>query len=73
MSVTRRNFFRTVGLGSAGLSTSLIVGRSQDALAFAEPFAAAPDDSGVIRVSNNENNRGPGRKAIEALHVSADA
>ena len=35
MSVTRRNFFRTVGLGSAGLSTSLIVGRSQDALAFA--------------------------------------
>ena len=71
MSVTRRNFFRTVGLGSAGLSTSLIVGRSQDALAFAEPFAAAPDDSGVIRVSNNENNRGPGRKAIEALHGAA--
>jgi histidinol-phosphate aminotransferase len=71
MSVTRRNFFRTVGLGSAGLSTSLIVGRSQDALAFAEPVAAAPDDSGVIRVSNNENNRGPGKKAIEALHGAA--
>jgi len=71
MSVTRRNFFRTVGLGSAGLSTSLIVGRSQDALAFAEPVAAVPDDSGVIRVSNNENNRGPGKRAIEALHSAA--
>jgi len=71
MSVTRRNFFRTVGLGSAGLSTSLIVGGSHDALAFAEPAVAAPDDNGVIRVSNNENNRGPGKKAIEALHSAA--
>ncbi|HUR34807.1 MAG TPA: aminotransferase class I/II-fold pyridoxal phosphate-dependent enzyme [Vicinamibacterales bacterium] len=67
MSVTRRNFFRTVGLGSAGLSTSVLVGRSREALAFPAPFAA-PDDSGVIRVSNNENNRGPGRKTIDALH-----
>jgi len=66
MSVSRRNFFRTVGLGSAGLSTSLLVD-PREALAFAMPVAA-PDDSAVIRVSNNENNRGPGRKTIEALH-----
>ena len=66
MAVSRRNFFRTVGLGSAGLSTSLLVD-PREALAFAMPVAA-PDDSAVIRVSNNENNRGPGRKTIEALH-----
>jgi histidinol-phosphate aminotransferase len=67
MSVSRRNFVRTVGLGSAGLSTSWFSGGARDAYAFAVA-AAAPDDSAVIRLSNNENNRGPGRKTIEALH-----
>jgi histidinol-phosphate aminotransferase len=70
MSVTRRSFFRTIGLGSAGLSTSLIVGGSREAQAFAEPVAAAPDDGGITRLSSNENNRGPGAKAIEAARAA---
>ena len=66
MSVSRRSFVRTVGLGSAGLSTSWFPGGARDASAFTATAAAA-DDGGVIRLSNNENNRGPGRKAIEAV------
>ena len=68
MSQSRRNFFRTLGLGSAGLSTSFIIGGGREAIAFDAATLEAPDEGGIIRVSNNENNRGPGRKAIEALH-----
>ena len=68
MSQSRRRFFRTIGLGSAGLSTTLLVGRDREALAFGTGALEPPDDGGVIRVSNNENNRGPGPKTIEALH-----
>jgi histidinol-phosphate aminotransferase len=67
MSQSRRRFFRTLGLGSAGLSTSLIVGRDLEAAAFGGSTLEPLDDGGVIRVSNNENNRGPGPKAIDAL------
>ena len=66
MAQSRRSFFRTLGAGSAGLSASLIVGR--EATAFGASSIEPLDDSGIIRVSNNENNRGPGPKAIEALH-----
>ena len=34
MSVSRRRFVRTVGVGSAGLSTSFIIGRGREAMAF---------------------------------------
>jgi histidinol-phosphate aminotransferase len=68
MALSRRNFVRTLGVGSAGLSTSLIVGRGHDAMAFGGGGLEPLDDGGVIRISNNENNRGPGPKAIEALH-----
>ena len=37
-------------------------------MAFEAPAMQAPDDGGHIRISSNENARGPGRKAIEALH-----
>jgi len=67
MSVSRRNFFRTLGLGSAGLSTSFIIGRGQEAMAFQAGTMPLPDDGGMIRISSNENARGPGRKAMEAL------
>ena len=66
MSLSRRTFFQTLGLGSAGLSTSFFVGRSQDVTAFQAGTVPASDD--VIRLSNNENNRGPGPKTLEALH-----
>ncbi len=66
MSVSRRNFVRTVGLGGAALSTSWLSETVHDGFTVTASAAAA-DDGGVIRLSNNENNRGPGRKAIEAV------
>ena len=69
MSLSRRNFFRNLGLGSAGLlSTSFIVGRGREAMAFEAAEMQPPDDGGFIRISSNENGRGPGRKTIDALH-----
>lgn len=70
MSVSRRNFFRTLGLGSAGLSTSFIVGRGREAMAFQAGTMPLPDDGGMIRISSNENARGPGRKAMAALQAA---
>jgi histidinol-phosphate aminotransferase len=70
MSPSRRHFFRTLGLGSAGLSTSFVVGRTREAFAFSDEGLAPPADNGIIRLSNNENNRGPGAKAREALHAA---
>ena len=32
------------------------------------PTADDPDDDGIIRISSNENARGPGPKAMAALH-----
>ncbi len=69
MSLSRRNFVRTLGVGGAGmLSTSFIIGRGREAMAFETEAAQAPDDGGIIRISSNENARGPGPKAIAALH-----
>ena len=67
MSVSRRRFFRAVGVGSAGLSTSFIIGRGREAMAFESAVEQPPDDGGFIRISSNENARGPGRKTMEAL------
>ena len=42
MSLSRRNFVRTLGVGGAGmLSTSFIIGRGREAMAF-ETEAAHP-------------------------------
>ena len=69
MSLTRRGFARTVGLGTAGvLSSSFIIGRGREAGAFEPELADDPDDDGIIRISSNENARGPGPKAMAALH-----
>ena len=67
MSQSRRSFFRTLGLGSAGLSTSFFAGRSREAMAFQASALPAADDGGVIRISNNENNRGPGKGTLDAV------
>jgi histidinol-phosphate aminotransferase len=68
MSLSRRLFFRNVGLGSAGLlSTPFIIGRGSEAMAFEAGALQPPDDGGFIRISSNENARGPGRKTMEAL------
>src|SRR5688500_7726272 len=69
MSLSRRSFVRTVGLGGAGLSTVFITGRGREAWAF-ESQAAQPQPpaDGVIQIDSNENARGPGQSSIEALH-----
>jgi len=68
MSLSRRHFFRNLGLGSAGLlSSSYIIGRGREAMAFEAGAMQAPDDGGFIRISSNENARGPGRKTMDAL------
>jgi len=68
MSLSRRGFVGAVGLGAAGLlSTSYVVARGREAA----PFEPAEDriwDEGIIRISSNENARGPGPSAIRALH-----
>jgi histidinol-phosphate aminotransferase len=71
MSLSRRRFFTNLGMGSAGLlSTTFIVGRGREAMAFDAEEMQAPDDGGDIRISSNENARGPGKKVIDALHKS---
>ncbi len=72
MSVSRRSFVRSVGAG-AGLSTAFIVGRGQEALAFGAEAVQPPDDGGFIRISSNENARGPGKSALQALQYATSA
>jgi histidinol-phosphate aminotransferase len=68
MSLSRRLFFRNLGLGSAGLlSTPFIIGRGHEAMAFEAGALQPPDDGGFIRISSNENARGPGKKTMDAL------
>src|SRR4029450_2931387 len=68
MSASRRRFFRDLGVGGAGLlSTSFIIGRGREAMAFGAVEMQPPDDGGNIRISSNENARGPGRKTTQAL------
>ena len=70
MSLSRRSFVRNIGLGGAGLSTALVIGRGREAWAFEGGQAPAlqPPDDGVIHIDSNENARGPGQSSIEALH-----
>jgi histidinol-phosphate aminotransferase len=70
MSLSRRSFVRNIGLGGAGLSTALVIGRGREAMAFEEGTLQAlqPPNDGVIHIDSNENARGPGQSSIEALH-----
>ena len=68
MAVSRRGFVRTVGLGATGvLSTPFIIGRGSEAAAFEPEVQQAQYDDGHIRISSNENARGPGQSAIGAI------
>jgi histidinol-phosphate aminotransferase len=69
MSVSRRGFVKTVGAGTVGaLSTTFIIGRGREAWAFApDEHQQQVRDDGLIRISSNENARGPGPSAIQAL------
>jgi histidinol-phosphate aminotransferase len=68
MSVSRRGFVRTVGAGTVGaISSSFIIGRGREAMAESPDQQAQVFDDGFIRISSNENARGPGPSAIQAL------
>ena len=72
MSLSRRAFVRSLGVGSAGaLSTTWVLGRSGEALNWTpDPFEAvlqASTQQEVIQINGNENARGPGEAAVDAM------
>ena len=88
MSLSRRAFVRSLGVGGAGaLSTAWVIGRGREAMTWGpDPFEAALQAStqqergpqelvGIpagdatirIRISSNENARGPGDPALQAM------
>ncbi len=73
MSVSRRSFFHTMGAGSAVLSADFLIGRGREAMAFEAEAFQPPDDGGFIRIDSNENARGPGRSALDALRNGISA
>ena len=73
MSVSRRRFIQSVGAGSAVLSADFISGRGHEAQAFELEALQTPVDGGFIRIDSNENPRGPGRSAIEAIRNATTA
>lgn len=73
MSLSRRGFVRTAGLGAAGaLSIPFITGRGSEAAAF-EPRRPQSLDDAIIKISSNENARGPGASAIAAIEKATTA
>jgi len=79
MSLSRRAFVRTLGLGGSGtLSAALIAARGREAWA-AEALPGAFEDfeqqmatgRNLIRISSNENPLGPGPAAREAMLAAA--
>lgn len=73
MPVSRRSFFHSVGAGSAVLSADFLIGRGREAMAFEGEVLQPPDDGGFIRIDSNENARGPGRSALEAIRGGVTA
>lgn len=73
MPVSRRSFFHAVGAGGAVLSADFFIGRGREAMAAEVELVQAPDDGGFLRIDSNENPRGPGRSAIEAIRGSMTA
>jgi len=67
MSQTRRDFMKTLGVGTAAAAT-LISLRRQEAIAFAAETGVPVDE--VINLANNENPMGPGQPVLDAV-VSA--
>jgi histidinol-phosphate aminotransferase len=66
MSLSRRSFVKTLGMGTAGaVGSAWISGRGREAWVWgAEVMDAGSDD---IILSSNENPLGPGKAALEAI------
>jgi histidinol-phosphate aminotransferase len=74
MPLSRRSFVRTIGLGGAGVMTVPLIGaRGREALAaelragLGATTATTGLAAGVIRLSSNENPRGPCAAALRGL------
>lgn len=71
MSLSRRHFVRNLGSGGVGLlSSTFVIGRGREAAAFEGGEQQTQYDNGNIRISSNENARGPGKKTMDALHAA---
>ncbi len=75
MALTRRNFVRTVGIGTAGALTSSFIGaRGRENFiwsALEAPVQAV--EPGMIVISSNENPMGPGPKVLDAIRAAFGA
>jgi histidinol-phosphate aminotransferase len=68
MSLSRRKFFRSVGMGTAGmLSTSFIIGRGLEAAPFETSGSSLLQRNDILKISSNENARGPGAATLKTL------
>ena len=68
MSQSRRGFIRSIGLGTAGLvGSSFIIGRGREAAAFEPAGSTLLLDDGILKISSNENARGPGPNVMRAI------
>jgi histidinol-phosphate aminotransferase len=75
MPLSRRSFVRTLGLSGAGFaSASLIGARGREAMAAELRAAGLPGDGAaglapgqLIRISSNENPRGPSEASLKAI------
>ena len=71
MSLTRRSFVQTLGVGSAGILALGARGR-EDMVALAQRGESSPDLAGLrdLILSSNENPLGPPPSVIEAVRVA---
>lgn len=69
MSVSRRHFVTTLGLGGAGLVSPPIFGGRGHEARLAEWLALAPSPANLIRLDSNENPNGPGQRAFDAIRA----
>ena len=70
MTVSRRSFLSTLGVGGAGLIAAPgLVARGREARLPWPAVASLDAQPGRLRLDSNENPNGPGRRALEALQA----
>src|SRR5262249_57525292 len=69
MSLSRREFARTLGIGGAGVLSAEFIGARgyEHVLAMGLQERRAPRAADAIVISSNENPRGPAASALEVL------
>jgi len=69
MSVSRRYFVTTLGLGGAGLLSPPVFGRRGHEARLADWLTSSPSPANLIRLDSNENPNGPGQRAFDAIRA----